>query len=73
VDNDSFGEDIISKPYLKYEYQAVSKGPKRAEKQAFLKTINRSFPDHSYNLNLLKKEVIVFFCSQKSNLGAQKE
>jgi hypothetical protein len=32
VENDDFGEDIVSKPYLKYKYQSVSTGPKLAEK-----------------------------------------
>jgi hypothetical protein len=43
VDNDSFGEDITLKPYPKYEYQAVSKGPKTAEKEAFQKLLIMEF------------------------------
>jgi hypothetical protein len=35
VENDDFGEDIISKPYPKYKYQSVSTGPKSAKKEAF--------------------------------------
>jgi hypothetical protein len=30
----------VSKPYLKYKYQSVLKGPKIQEKKAFLKAIN---------------------------------
>jgi hypothetical protein len=39
VDNDNFEEEITLKPYLKYVYQPVSKGPKLAEKEAFLKAM----------------------------------
>jgi hypothetical protein len=56
VDNDSFSEDITSKPYLKYEYQTVSKGPKIVEKEAFLKAINNGVSDHLYSLNPLGKK-----------------
>jgi hypothetical protein len=72
VDNDSFSEDIIFKPYPKYEYQAVSKGPKRAEKQALLKIIDRSFPDHSYDLNPLKKRSYCFFLFIKKQFRSPK-
>jgi hypothetical protein len=73
VDNDSFSEDITSKLYPKYQYQAVSKGPKRAGKEAFLNVINGFSSGHSYSLNPSKKRGYCFFCLQKSNLGAQKE
>jgi hypothetical protein len=73
VDSDSFNKDIMLKPYPKYQYQAVLKGPKRAGKEAFLKIMNGFSSDYSYGLNLLKKRGYCFFCSQKSNLAAQKE
>jgi hypothetical protein len=72
VDKDSFNKDITSKPYLKYEYQAVSKGLKIIEKEAFSKAINR-VSDHSYNLNLLEKKGRCFFCIKKSTLRAEKQ
>jgi hypothetical protein len=53
--------DFTLKPYSKYEYQAVSKGPKTAEKGAFLKAISESNLNHSCGLNPLKKEVIIYF------------
>jgi hypothetical protein len=64
VGNDSFGDDIILKPYPRYIYQAVSKGLKTAEKEAFLKTINR-VSDHLYGLNQLRKRIIVFWSKNK--------
>jgi hypothetical protein len=73
VDNDSFGKDITSKPYLKYEYQAVSKGPKTVKKEAFLKAFNNGVSDHLYGLNPLGKKGWCFFCIKKSTLKAQKE
>jgi hypothetical protein len=54
VNNDDFGKDIVLKPYLKYKYQSVSKGPKPVKKEAFLEAINGSNLDHIYDLNLLK-------------------
>ena len=48
MNSDDFGEDITLKLYLKYKYQAVLKGPKKDEKEAFLKAINDSF-NHLYN------------------------
>jgi hypothetical protein len=53
------------KLYLKYQYQAVSKGLKRAGKEAFLKNINRFSSDHSYGLNPLKKRGYCFFFVHK--------
>jgi hypothetical protein len=50
VNSDDFGEDISSKPYPKYEYQLVSKGPKRGGKEAFLRSLNEGL-DHLYDLN----------------------
>jgi hypothetical protein len=67
VDNDNFGKEITSKPYSKYVYQPVSKGPKLAEKEAFLKAINGSL-NHLYSEHLLKKRGFCFLCSKKSSL-----
>jgi hypothetical protein len=66
VNNDDFGEEITSKPYLKYVYQHFLKGPKPAKKEAFLKAIN-DFKNHLYNEHPLKKRGLYFFCSKKSN------
>jgi hypothetical protein len=52
--------EITLKPYPKYIYQPVFKGPKTAEKEAFFKAIN-GFSNHLYDENPLKKEVIVSF------------
>jgi hypothetical protein len=73
VDNNSFGEDITSKPYSKYEYQAVLKGPKTTEKSAFLKAINGSILDHLYDLHPLNKRSHCFFCLKKTNFEPLKE
>jgi hypothetical protein len=48
VDNDDFRVDFTLKPYRKYEYQAVSKGQKTAEKEALFKAINE-VSDHLYD------------------------
>jgi Transposase IS4 len=66
VNNDNFGEEITSKPYPKYVYQPVSKGPKLTEKEAFLKAINGVSSDHLYGLNPLDKCGFCFFCEKKS-------
>jgi hypothetical protein len=55
VKNNDFSEDIMSKPYPKYKYQSVSKGPKPAEKEVFLKAINRFNSEHLYIINPFKK------------------
>ena len=47
---DDFDKDIALKPYLKYKYQAVLKGPKEEEREAFLKAINDSL-NHLYGEN----------------------
>jgi hypothetical protein len=60
VKNDNFGEEITSKPYPKYVYQSVSKGPKPAEKEAFLKAIN-NISSHLYSENPSKKRGYCFF------------
>jgi hypothetical protein len=73
VDNDSFGEDITSKPYLKYEYQPVLKGLKIVEKEDFLKAINNGVSNHLYSLNPLGKKGRCFFYIKKSTLKALKE
>jgi hypothetical protein len=65
--------DFTSKPYPKYQYQPASKGPKTAEKEAFLKNINGSLSDHFYALNPFGKRNYCFFCSKKSSLGPIKE
>jgi len=72
VDSDDFGEDIGSKPYLKYEYQSVSKGPKRASQKAFLEAISGSI-DHLYDLHPLRKKGYCVLCPKKSTLKALKE
>ena len=48
MNSDDFGEDIALKPYPKYEYQEVLKGPKRVERNAFLEAIN-DLSHHSYS------------------------
>jgi hypothetical protein len=73
VDNDSFDKDITSKLYPKYEYQAVSKGLKIAEKEAFLKAINNRVSDHLYGLNPLGKKGWCFFYIKKNTLKVSKE
>jgi hypothetical protein len=64
MNKDSFNNDITLKPYLKYEYQAVSKGLKTVGKEAFLKAIDR-VSNHLYNLNLLEKKGRCFFYIKK--------
>ena len=73
MDNDTFGEEITSKPYPKYQYQAVSIGPKLKEKKAFLEAINGLNLDHIYVLNPLRKNGWCYFCPQKSTLQVQKK
>jgi hypothetical protein len=73
VNNDNFREEIISKPYPKYVYEIAKKGPKTAEKEAFLKAINRFSSNHLYGENLLKKRGHCFFYPQKDVLKHQKE
>ena len=48
VNSDEFGEEITSKPYPKYEYEEVSRGPKREGKEAFLEAIN-DLSNHLYS------------------------
>ena len=67
MDNDDFREKIALKPYLKYNYQAVSVGPKREHKIAFLKAINDSL-NHLYGENRLRKRDYYFFILKKSNI-----
>jgi hypothetical protein len=73
VKNDDFGEDIVSKPYPKYKYQLVSKGPKTAEKQVFLQAINGLEITHLCVSHPLKKRGYCFFCLKKDNLKPQKK
>ena len=72
MDNDDFGEEITSKPYLKYVYQPAKKGPKTAEKEAFLRAID-DFSNHLYGENPSKKRGRYFFCTKKSNLKPSKK
>jgi hypothetical protein len=66
MNNDDFGVAFTSKPYSKYKYQAVLKGPKTAEKEPFLKAISRSNLNHLYRLNpFKKKQDIMYFIQQK--------
>jgi hypothetical protein len=64
--------DFTLKLYLKYEYQAVSKGLKTVKKEAFFKVINR-VSNHLYDSYLLGKRNYCFFYLKKSNLGPLKE
>jgi hypothetical protein len=76
VDNNDFRANFMSKdikPYPKYQYQPPSKGTKVIEKEAFLKSINRSLSEHLYTLYPLKKRNYYFFCSKKSNIRPLKE
>jgi hypothetical protein len=72
VNNNDFREKITLKPYSKYLYQSILKGPKPAKKEAFLKAIN-NFKNHLYDEYLLKKRGFCFFCSKKSNLNPSKK
>jgi hypothetical protein len=63
---------LTSKPYSKYEYQAIRKGLKIEERKAFLKAINR-VSNHLYSLNPLRKRNYCFLCLKKSNKEPQKE
>jgi hypothetical protein len=72
VDNDDFRVYFTLKPYPKYEYQAVSKGPKTTEKEAFLKAIN-GVSNHLHNSHPLGKRNYCFFYLKKSNLEPLKE
>ena len=62
MDNNNFGKEISSKPFPKYVYQTAEKGPKIAEKKAFLEAINRLASDYVYSENLLKTTGYCFFC-----------
>jgi hypothetical protein len=72
VDSNDFGENIVSKLYPKYEYQSVSKGPKRGASKAFLEAINGSI-DHVYGLHPLKRKGYCNLCLRESTLRAPKE
>ena len=65
VKNDDFGEEITSKPYPKYVYEPVSKGPKSEKIEAFLENIDGFSSDHIYGENPLKKRGYCFFCPKK--------
>ena len=66
VKNDDFGEEISSKPYPKYVYQSVSKGPKSAEKESFFESLNTFSLNHLYGENPLQKKGYYFFCPKKA-------
>jgi hypothetical protein len=72
VDSNEFGEDIASKPYLKYKYQEVSTGPKRGGKEASLNTIN-DFSNHLYIERSRKERGHCYFCVEKSNKETEKK
>jgi hypothetical protein len=63
----------MSKPYPKYKYQSVSKGPKPAEKKIFLKAINRFNSEHLHIINPFQKRGYYLYYPKKSNLRPQKE
>jgi hypothetical protein len=71
--NNDFSEDIILKPYLKYKYQSVLKGPKPIVKEVFLKAINGFNSEHLYFINPFKKRGYCLYYPKKSNLRPQKE
>ena len=50
MDSDNFREKITLKPYLKFQYQTFLTGPKRKEKEAFLRAINDRL-NHLYGEN----------------------
>jgi hypothetical protein len=68
MNNDYFGEKITSKPFLKYQYQPVSTGPKTAQKETFLKAIYEDSSTYLYQENLLGNYGSCFFCPKKSVL-----
>ena len=72
MDTNDFREKITFKPYLKYVYQPVLKGPKTAQKEAFLEAINRISLDHSYKENIFKKSGPCFFYLKKGALSIKK-
>ena len=60
MDSDNFREEITLKPYLKYQYQTVLTGPKKKEKEAFLKAISDRL-NHLFGENPEKKRGYCFF------------
>ena len=73
VKNDDFGEEITSKPYSKYVYQSVSKGPKPAKKEAFSTIIDGFHFDHLYGQNPLINKGWCSFCPKKTSKKPLKE
>jgi hypothetical protein len=63
----------VLKPYLKYKYQSILIRSKTAEKEVFLKAINKDNLEHLYVLNPLNRKENCFFYPKKSNLGAKKQ
>ena len=72
VKNNDFGEEITLKPYLKYVYEPVSKGPKSNKTEEILEHID-DFSNHQYSENPSKKRGYFVFCVKKSTLGPLKE
>jgi hypothetical protein len=68
IKNNDFRREITSKPYPKYVYQPVSKGPKTAQKKAFLKSFD-GVSSHLYSENPSKKRGFCFFYPKKSNIN----
>ena len=67
VKNNEFGEEITAKPYPKYVYEPVSKGPKPSKKETVSESIN-DFLNHLYGEHPLKKRGHCVFCVKKSNV-----
>ena len=66
MNSNDFDEDITLKPYPKYKYQEVLRGPKKEGKEAFLKAISDQ-SNHLYGENPAGKRGYCFFCPKKSN------
>ena len=67
VKNNDFGEEITSKPYPKYVYEPVSKGPKSEKKESILEHVN-DFSNHLYDEHPSKKRGYCIFCVKTSNI-----
>jgi hypothetical protein len=68
MNNNHFREKIALKPFLKYQYQPVSTGPKTAQEKAFLKAIYKDSSTYLYQENLLGKYRSYFFYPKKGIL-----
>ena len=60
MNSDDFGEDITSKLYIKFKYQAVLRWLRTEGKEAFLKAINDS-SNHLYSEKSREKRGYYFF------------